>query len=109
MNRTGEDTDRSGREVGDPIPYASSLILDASASLVLLQGKPGTERWETAVGDAAISAVNLSEVVAKLADLGMSEQEIRSTLEPLALEVADFDAEQAWETVPVGDEVRVIR
>ncbi|MDR7544995.1 MAG: PIN domain-containing protein, partial [Armatimonadota bacterium] len=75
----------------------SNLVLDASALLALLQGEPGVERWETAVGDAAISAVNLSEVVAKLADAGMSEEEIRTTLEPLGLEVVDFDAEQAYQ------------
>lgn len=126
----------------------SSLVLDASALLALLQGEPGVERWESAVAAAAISAVNLSEVVAKLADAGMSEEEIRTTLEPLGLEVVDFDAEQAyqagllrpitrpaglslgdraclalararrtpaltadqaWDTVHVGAEVRVIR
>ncbi|MDR5676477.1 MAG: type II toxin-antitoxin system VapC family toxin [Armatimonadota bacterium] len=75
----------------------SSLVLDASALLALLQGEPGSEPWEAAIADAAISAVNLSEVVAKLAELGMPEEEIRSTLEPLDLEVVDFDLEQAYQ------------
>jgi len=55
------------------------------------------ERWDTAIADASISAVNLSEVIAKLADAGMPEGEIRETLEPLGLEVAEFDADQAYQ------------
>jgi len=72
-------------------------VVDASALLALLQGEPGLEGWDAAIADAAISAVNLAEVIAKLADAGMPEGEIRETLEPLGLEVADFDADQAYQ------------
>jgi PIN domain nuclease of toxin-antitoxin system len=40
--------------------------------------------------------VNLSEVVAKLADAGMPEGEIRSALDSLGLEVVPFDMGQAY-------------
>ena len=44
----------------------SSLVLDASAPLALLQGEPGAEPWEAAIADA-VSAVNLSEVAGSTA------------------------------------------
>lgn len=74
----------------------SSVVLDASALLALLNQEPGTEVWSTVIAGSPISAVNLSEVVAKLADAGMPEAEIRDALEPLQLEVVDFDAEAAY-------------
>jgi len=74
----------------------SSGVLDATALLALLNQEPGTEEWGAVIGGSVISAVNLSEVVAKLADAGMPEAEIRDALDPLGLEVADFDAEDAY-------------
>ena len=44
---------------------------------------------------ASISAVNLAEVVAKMADLGMDDALISQVLEPLHLRVVAFDAAQA--------------
>lgn len=75
----------------------NDLVIDASALLAILAQEPDAERWSVALTDAAISAVNLSEVVAKLADTGMSEAEIRSALEPLGLDVVPFDFTQAYE------------
>jgi PIN domain nuclease of toxin-antitoxin system len=45
---------------------------------------------------AAISAVNLSEVVAKLAEAGVPESEIRRAINPLGLDVRPFDDEAAY-------------
>lgn len=42
----------------------SEMVLDASALLALLNVEPGSEVVEKAIPGAAISAVNLSEVVA---------------------------------------------
>lgn len=72
------------------------LVLDASALLAILNQEPGADRWAGAVPHAVISAVNLSEVIAKLADLGMPEPEIRQAVDPLGLEVIAFDAAHAW-------------
>ncbi len=74
----------------------SSAIVDASALLAILNQEPGTEPWAEEIARASISAVNLSEVVAKLADLGMSESEVRGILDPLGLDVVAFDAPQAY-------------
>ena len=72
--------------------------MDASALLALLNRETGYEEIAEIIPHAAISAVNLSEVVAKLADSGMPEGEIREALEGLALEVHSFELELAYET-----------
>lgn len=72
-------------------------MLDASALLALLNREPGHEEIAEVIGDAAISAVNLSEVAAKLADRGMPEEAIREALDGLALEIHDFDRELAFQ------------
>ncbi|TAF10664.1 MAG: VapC toxin family PIN domain ribonuclease, partial [Nostocales cyanobacterium] len=46
-------------------------------------------------GKAAISTVNLSEVIAKLADAGIPETDIILIINNLNLEVIDFNEEQA--------------
>ena len=75
----------------------SDWVLDASALLALLNREPGEERVADALAAGAIiSAVNLSEVVAKLAEIGMPQAEIREAVEPLGLGVVDFDAEGAF-------------
>ncbi len=79
-------------------PNVSEAVLDASALLALLNHEPGHEEVAGTVPHAAISAVNLSEVVAKLADSGMPEEGIREALEGLALEVHGFGRELAYKT-----------
>ena len=75
----------------------SEAVLNASALLALLNQEPGHEELARSIHHAAISAVNLSEVVAKLADSGMPEEEIREALEGLALEVHSFGRESAYD------------
>ena len=74
----------------------SEAVLDASALLALLNSEPGAEKVAAVLSGAMISAVNLSEVVAKLAEVGMPEASIREALDGLALEVMPFDREQAY-------------
>ncbi len=70
-------------------------VLDASALLAFLQREPGQERVAEAIAPgSAISAVNVSEVVAKLRDASTPEPAIRQSLDSLAargLEVVPFD------------------
>ena len=77
-----------------PFPSRNSggngAVLDASALLALLQDEPGASRVLEALPDALMCSVNLSEVVAKLADLGMPEIDIRRALS-LGLEIISFD------------------
>jgi PIN domain nuclease of toxin-antitoxin system len=76
----------------------AGYVLDASALLVLLKGEAGSERVIEALMDgAAISAVNFSEVVAKLREGGMLEEAIHESLDSLELDIVEFDTEFAYQ------------
>ena len=74
----------------------SEVVLDASALLALLQQERGHEEVARVVPNAAMGTVNLSEVVAKLADAGMPEEAIREAVGGLGLDIRDFDRELAF-------------
>ncbi len=74
---------------------SDAFVLDASALLCLLNGETGATRVAEALGRSVISAVNLSEVVAKLADSGGPASEIAAAVESLQLEIVPFDELQA--------------
>ncbi len=74
----------------------SRWVLDASALLALLNREPGHGRVADALAEGAMmSTVNFSEVVAKLADAGLTESEVHEVIEPLGLDYAAFDEEGA--------------
>ena len=74
----------------------NSAVLDASAILAVLHGERGSD-VVMGIERAIVSAVNLSEVVAKLADIGLTDDEIRAAIARLDFErVANFGAEQAF-------------
>ncbi|MBI3793245.1 MAG: type II toxin-antitoxin system VapC family toxin [Nitrospinae bacterium] len=77
----------------------NSHILDASAVLAVINGENGSEVVLQAIegGDTAISAVNYSEVVAKLATVGISPDAADTMINALELTVVPFDAETATE------------
>ena len=71
------------------------FVLDASALLCLLIGEEGSERVAAVFDDSIISAVNYSEVVAKIVERGGSLGMVEATLDPLHLRIVDFDSAQA--------------
>jgi ribonuclease VapC len=74
-------------------------VLDASALLALLNREPGSEQVADVItAGAVISAVNLSEVVAKLGETGMPERLIHEVLDLLGVEIITFDVEQAYQS-----------
>ncbi|WP_347179183.1 type II toxin-antitoxin system VapC family toxin [Roseofilum acuticapitatum] len=73
----------------------SEVVVDASAILALLNQEKGSEEVARFMGKAAISSVNLSEVIAKLAELNIPEDVIAEILSNLRLEVIPFNEEQA--------------
>ncbi|HEY0781039.1 MAG TPA: type II toxin-antitoxin system VapC family toxin [Thermoanaerobaculia bacterium] len=75
----------------------TEVVLDASALLALLLGEPGAHEVEETIPHAVVSTVNYSEVVAKLANNGMPDVEIRSALASLDLELRPFDRGQAFQ------------
>ena len=72
----------------------SEAVIDAPALLAVVNAEQGADQ---VLDNACISAVNLSETIAKLADAGMPEEAIREVLEPLGLMVEDFDGQLAWQ------------
>jgi len=84
----------------------SSVILDASALLALLNKEPGGEIVAPFIPGAGISAVNLSEVAAKLAEQGTPWELIRPALDDLGLEVHPFDVEAAYQTGALREPTR---
>lgn len=72
-----------------------TYVLDASALLAAMLGERGAEAVEAHLAEACISAVNLSEVVAKLSERGVPDEAIRESLGDLDLDVRDFGMVQA--------------
>lgn len=70
-------------------------VLDASALLAAMLGEHGAQTVEAHFAEACISAVNLSEVVAKLAERGVPLDAIQESLVELDLDVRDFTTAQA--------------
>lgn len=73
----------------------AGYVIDASALLAALNDERGAQSVQAVLDEARISAVNLSEVVAKLQDRGVPDTEIDDILLDLDLTVVPFDAEQA--------------
>ncbi len=74
----------------------NEVVLDASALLALVKNEPGGDIVAAAFPHVAISAVNLSEAVAKLTERSMPIAMIRTLLEGLDLDVYPFDTEAAF-------------
>lgn len=70
-------------------------ILDASALLCLLFEEDGAEQVAARLPGAMVSAVNYSEVVAKLVDRGMPADEIVPLMADLDVELVPVDRAQA--------------
>jgi ribonuclease VapC len=73
------------------------VVIDASALLALLNAEHGADIVAEALPGGIISEVNLSEVVAKLSEVGMPERAVRKAVQPLGLDIQLFDEEQAYE------------
>lgn len=73
------------------------MVLDASAFLALIQGEPGAERVEAVLMRAAMSSVNLTEVVTKLVAKGTTVDEVHAIVDGLKPIVHPFEHELAVE------------
>jgi len=84
-------------------------VLDASVVLAYLQRETGYERVRSALGaGAAISAVNIAEVYAKVIERGLPVDEIASRLRALGLEVVAFDEAHARESAALYPKARTL-
>ncbi len=74
----------------------TSVVLDASAVLALVRDEPGADKVAPHVGHAAISAVNLQEVIKELLLSGLDETTARELLDELRLDVRAHDVDAAY-------------
>ena len=75
----------------------TEVVLDASAILALLHEEAGASTVEAAIrAGATVSTVNLSEVVAKLADSGIDQATIHEVLGNVQMDVVPFDEDLAF-------------
>jgi PIN domain nuclease of toxin-antitoxin system len=74
------------------------IVADASAVIALLVGEPFTRFEPSRLANASISAVNLSEVLTRLHEIGMPESAAASAIARLNLRVIAFDEPQARAT-----------
>jgi PIN domain nuclease of toxin-antitoxin system len=72
------------------------FVLDASALLALLLGKPGADHVKLALDDAMMSTVNLAEVVSHYAKLGARRPDIEAMLRALPIRLEPVDVELSY-------------
>lgn len=73
----------------------SDAVLDSSAVLALLLGEPGAERVTQTLPGALISTVNVAEIVTKLCERGMPQDQARLAIEAIGVEIVAFTTDQA--------------
>lgn len=74
-----------------------SCVIDTSAVFVDLQDEPGAAEARRWLRDAAISSVNLHEIVAKATEKGATPEQARELVAKLRLSVHPHDADAAIE------------
>jgi PIN domain nuclease of toxin-antitoxin system len=76
----------------------ASAVFDASVLLAHMGQEPGSDGIDELAVEALMSAVNLAEVFAKLADRGLSQNEADMIVYRYRLEVVPFDEDLARQT-----------
>jgi ribonuclease VapC len=74
---------------------SDTYVLDASAILTVINGETGFATVQNLLQQSVTSAVNMSEVVAKLQERGVTEPAIMAILNDFDVHVVAFDEEQA--------------
>ena len=74
------------------------VVLDTSAILAVINEEPGAEIVRPALDHAIINTVTLAEVITKMADWGMSENDVQDRLNDLDIRIVPFDEDQAYRT-----------
>jgi PIN domain nuclease of toxin-antitoxin system len=76
------------------MPERGRYVLDTSALLAALFGEPGEEVLRSAGPGAIMSAVNMSEFLAKCSDRGVPETLCRKHVRALGIVIVAFDEAQ---------------
>jgi ribonuclease VapC len=85
-----------------------TVVLDASALLVLLHDEPGADVVQPLLDGAEVSAVNRSEVVQKTAARGVDVARLRDDVEALGVRVVIFDSDAAEATAALWTATREV-
>ena len=82
------------------------MVLDASALLALINAEPGCDVVAAALPEASISVINLTEVVTKMIDIGISRRDAWAEAEDLVPVVVDFGVELGRRTADLRASTR---
>lgn len=82
------------------------VVLDGSAIIALLKNEPGSEVVVAHLADAAISAVNLQEIVKKMLEAGLHEPIIRQMIGELGVVILPHDSDDAFRAAALADATR---
>jgi len=82
------------------------VVLDAAAILALFNDEPGAAMVADHLPAAAISTVNIAEVISKLVDHGMQASEAASMIDSLDITVVPFDIRQAVQASGLRNDTR---
>ena len=74
------------------------MVFDASAVLAHIGSEPGSDIVEEASADACMSAVNFSEVIAKLMERGLTAEQADDIVYRYGFDIIPFDEEMARST-----------
>lgn len=77
---------------------AAEWVMDSSAVLAVVFRERGRDHVALALPGALINAVNLAEVMSKMLDSGLSQDQVEGQLKDASLRVADFDRDLAMRT-----------
>ena len=84
----------------------TSVVLDASSVLALVRDEPGADKVAVHVRRAAISAVNLQEVIKELLLSRLDEDTVRELLDELRLDVRSHDVGAAYASAALHSQTR---
>jgi ribonuclease VapC len=73
----------------------TSCVLDSSALLAYLQNERGAENVQALLPGSLMSAVNVSEVVSKLVEVGATDGIARDLISRLAIQIVPFTSDAA--------------
>jgi ribonuclease VapC len=78
------------------VSSSAEYVLDSTAVLALLYSEPGHQYVKEVLGKSAVSAVNLAEIINKLAQMGPMPEAVRESLVQLEFRVEDWSEDMAY-------------
>lgn len=73
----------------------TEFVMDSSAILALVFQEPGREHVAVALPGALISSVNLTEVISKMLDRGLSLEQVDDQMNDFSVVTVNFDRDLA--------------